>query len=122
MELKDILETYDEKFDVETFMKNVLKLKKRFELQGLNVNNLSLLLVSLMTEVQKIAELRGSEKKMLVTQVLTKLVEDLVPDKDTTLEEVLKLMIPGLIDNITELWKLKAKSNKILNCCFSKNV
>ena len=100
MNLEEILTSYtDQPKVVETF----LKIKKRFEKSGLNVENISLALLSIMMEVDKIRKLRPMERKQLTVAILEHFVEDLCPGDDTPLEAVLKQMIPNLIDQIQEI-------------------
>jgi hypothetical protein len=107
MKLEEIIKGYEEKVDAVKLTKTFNGLKKRFEASGLNVDNISLALISIMTEVKKIKTLRGSEKKQLVISVLNNFVEDICPGDDTPLELILKQMIPTLIDNIVEMSKIK---------------
>lgn len=107
MKLEEIIKGYEDKVDAIKLTKTFNALKKRFEASGLDVNNISLALISIMTEVNKIKNLRGSEKKQLVVSVLNNFVDDICPGTDTPLELILKQMIPGLIDNIVEISKVK---------------
>jgi len=111
MKLEEILEGYDEKFNVEKLLKTLNSLKKRFQASGLSVDNISVALVALMTEVNKLKKLKPSERKQLIISILGNFIEDICPGEDTPQEMILKQMVPTLIDNINEL--------KLPKGCFS---
>lgn len=108
MNLEEIITSYTSKPNViDTFN----KIKTRFKASGLNVENVSLALIEVMMEVNKLKNLKPSARKQMTITVLNKIVEDVCPGNDTHLEAVLKQMIPNLIDNINEM-----KSNIKCKC------
>ena len=74
-----------------------------FKASGLNVENISLALLQVMLEVNKLKNLKPSEQKQMTITILNKIVEEVCPGDDTYLEAVLKQMIPNLIDSINEM-------------------
>jgi len=111
MTLEDIIKSYTSEPKI---LETLVNIKTRFQQSGLNVENVSLALLSVMLEVDKVRKLRPTERKQMVTVVLNKIVEDVCPGEDTHLEAVLKQMIPNLIDNINDLrdaksWCIKCK-------------
>ena len=108
MTLEEILLTYNTKPNV---IKTFEQIKSRFKVSGLNVENISLALLAIMVEVDKVKKLKPSERKQMTISVLNNFVEDICPGDDTPLELVLKGMIPNLIDQINEV--------KLPKNCFS---
>ena len=111
MQLEEILEGYNDKFNSEKLLKTLNSLKKRYQSSGLSVDNISIALIALMSEINKLKKLKPSEKKQLIISVLGNFIEDICPGEDTPQEMILKQMVPTLIDNINEL--------KLPNGCFS---
>lgn len=100
MKLEDILKSYTSEPNV---VKTLLAIKDRYNISGLTVENVSLALLSVMLEVDKIRKLKPVERKQLTISVLNHLVEEICPGKDTVLEVVLKQMIPNLYDQLQDM-------------------
>lgn len=100
MNLEEIIKSYTvNPAVIETFN----TIKTRFKASGLNVENISLALLQVMLEVNKLKNLKPSERKQMTITVLNKIVEEICPGEDTHLEAILKQMIPNLIDSINEM-------------------
>ena len=108
MDLEEIIKSYTNK---PAIIETIVQIKNRFQASGLNVENVSLALIQVMMEVNKLKNLKPSARKQMTITVLNKIVEDVCPGEDTHLEAVLKQMIPNLIDNINEM-----KSNIKCKC------
>ena len=111
MKLEEIIEGYYEKFDTEKLLNTLISLKKRFQATGISVDNISVALIALMMEVNKLEKLKQSERKQLIISILGNFIEDICPGEDTPQEMILKQMVPTLIDNINEM--------KLPTGCFS---
>jgi hypothetical protein len=100
MKLEEIIASYNTEPDlVNTFE----QIKNRFRATGLNMENISVALVTIMMEIGKIKNLKPYERKHMTISILNNFVEDICPGDDTPLELVLKGMIPNLIDQINEI-------------------
>lgn len=100
MNLEEIIKSYTVKPAVIETFNNI---KTRFKASGLNVENISLALLQVMLEVNKLKNLKPGERKQMTITVLNKIVEEVCPGEDTHLEAILKQMIPNLIDSINEM-------------------
>lgn len=105
MNIEDILKSYKATPQV---IDTVISIRDRFKDSGLNVENVSLALLQVMMEIDKIKKLKPSERKDLIIKILNKIVEEVCPGDDTHLEAVLKQMIPNLIDSLNDI-KLEFK-------------
>ena len=99
MNLEEILKSYKATPQV---IETVTSIKNRYKESGLTVENISLALMQVMLEVNKLKNLKKTERKQLIIILLNKIVEEVCPGEDTHLEAVLKQMVPNLIDSINE--------------------
>ena len=99
MNLEEILKSYKATPQV---IETVTSIKNRYKESGLTVDNISLALMQVMLEVNKLKKLKKTERKQLIITLLNKIVEEVCPGEDTHLEAVLKQMVPNLIDSINE--------------------
>lgn len=100
MNIEEILKSYKATPQV---IETVTSIKNRYKESGLTVENVSLALMQVMLEVNKLKKLKKTERKQLIITLLNKIVEEVCPGDDTHLEAVLKQMVPNLIDSINEL-------------------
>jgi hypothetical protein len=100
MNIEEILKTYKATPQV---IETVTSIKNRYKESGLTVENVSLALMQVMLEVNKLKKLKKTERKQLIITLLNKIVEEVCPGEDTHLEAVLKQMVPNLIDSINEI-------------------
>lgn len=100
MNIEDILKSYKATPQI---IETVISIKDRFKDSGLNVENISLALLQVMLEVDKIKKLKMTERKDLIIKILNKIVEEVCPGEDTHLEAVLKQMVPNLIDSLNDI-------------------
>ena len=93
-------------------------IKGRFVKSGVTPQNLMVLIISLMTEANRIKGLTGTQKKMLVTSVLNDIIEKAVPEgpDEKYFERTLKDMVPGMIDTFSEISK-GTLLKKVKNWC-----
>lgn len=72
----------------------------------MNTENISIILLSLMNEVNKFRKLTGSQKKTLVTMLLNHFVTELATEENQpALREIIRVTIPTLIDNFVDISK-----------------
>jgi len=104
----------------------VAKLKNNFDHYTLNENNLVDYCVRIMSLIDADKTLSGFEKKAVVIEVLTKLV-DLTPglpeEGRNALKQVIKIVVPGLIESLIAASKGLISINKKVievtkKCCF----
>jgi len=92
----------------------------KFVKSGVTPQNLISLIISLMTDANRINGLSGTQKKRLVTTILIDIIEKAVPEgpDEKYLEITLKDMVPGLIDTFSEISKgVLLKKVKNWCCC-----
>ena len=109
--------------EVKNYIKNFEAIRSRFIRSGVTVENITKLVITLMEEANKIANLPGSQKKLLVTKVIQSIVDELFTEKkDQTLEKVIMEMVPGLIDLFVDVSKgvMLKKMRSCFSCCFKK--
>lgn len=109
--------------EVKNYIKNFEAIRSRFIRSGVTVENITKLVIALMEEANKIANLPGSQKKLLVTKVIQSIVDELFTEKkDQTLEKVIMEMVPGLIDLFVDVSKgvMLKKVTKCFSFCFKK--
>jgi hypothetical protein len=86
----------------------------------MTAENISIILMQLMSEVNKFKKLTGSQKKTLVTVLLTHFVTEIATEENQpALREIIRLTVPTLIDNFIDISKgleLKNLKNKLF-CC-----
>ena len=73
MDLEEIIKSYTNKPNIIETFNNI---KARFRASGLNVENISLVLIQVMIEVDKLKNLKPTERKQMTITVLNKIVED----------------------------------------------
>tara|TARA_R110002072_G_scaffold144137_1_gene290214 strand:+ start:57 stop:461 length:405 start_codon:yes stop_codon:yes gene_type:complete len=101
-----ILKSYADKITVETVLQNLNAIKERFSESGVTAENVSIVLLALMSEVNNFKKLTGSQKKTLVTVILNHFISELTSeDNQPALREILKLTVPTLIDNFIDISK-----------------
>ena len=118
--MENLLKTYGDKLTVESTIQSINEIKERFRGQGMTPENISVILLSLMTEVNKFRKLTGSQKKTLVTVLLTHFVTELATEENQpALREIIRMTVPTLIDNFVDISKgLELKNlKKKLFCC-----
>lgn len=105
---------------MESVLSTLEGIKARFTGEGVTSENITILLLTLMTEANKMKRLTGSEKKTLVTSLLTHITLELCKEEDKEkLREMIQFTIPTLIDNFIEIGKgitFKNIKNKFF-CC-----
>lgn len=116
MNLEDILAAYDHKFNPDNLLVILNKIKGRFKASGLTVENISMLIISVLIEIEKVKKLRVSERKELTISILNNFVEDICPGDDTPLELILKQMVPSLIDNLNDVKFNTSSCFNLLKC------
>ena len=116
MTLEDILADYNDKFSPDKLLKTLNNVKSRFKKTGLNAENISMLIISILLEVEKVKKLRPSERKSLTISVLNNFVEDICPGDDTPLEIILKQMVPSLLENLTDMKFQTSSCFSLLKC------
>ena len=120
--IEKILTSYSDKLDVEHCATLFKGIQERYKYKGINMSNVTLVLIALMTEASKFDKLTGAEKKEIVTEVLIYMVDEIPSDDVEELKPLLTTMIPVLINNIVDMKKgniklsLK-KTTKQLLCC-----
>lgn len=103
-------------------------LRSGFENYELDQNNIVDFVIRAMTLVEQEKSLNGREKKAVVIEILTRLVDSydkLNNESKISLKLVLRAVVPGLIDGLVQASKgflslnktLKEKASKC--CCFS---
>jgi hypothetical protein len=114
--MEKILKSYGDKLTVESIIQTLNDIKERYREVGVTVENISVILLILMTEVNKFKKLPGNQKKTLVMLILSHFISELTQeDKQPVVRELLSLTVPALIDNFVsvskglELRKLKKK-------------
>ena len=117
--MEQILKAYGDRLTIESATQKINDIKERFS-GGVTAENVSVVLILLMNEVGKYKKLTGSQKKTLVTKILTQLVLDMTSEKEQpALREIIQLTVPQLIDNFIDISKgLELRDlKKKLFCC-----
>jgi hypothetical protein len=107
-------------------MSLVSKLKTSFDQYSLDENNMIDYVVRIMTLVDQQKNLSGFEKKAVVIEVLTRLVDDtnkLNSESKAALKSIIKIVVPGVIETIVAATKGLIAVNKkveesVKKCCF----
>jgi len=94
-----IVAVLDEKYDITPFE----EIRSKYVKTGVTVENITLLILKLMNEANKLKNMTGSDKKKLVIDILRVTIEEAV--SDDILEMVLKEMVPVLIDKFIDISK-----------------
>lgn len=119
--MESVLKNYSHKINVETYLKKFEDIRERFKDTGVSAENISVVLLSIMMETNTMAKLTGAEKKTLATKLITHITLELCTSEDTpALTQLLKTMIPTLIDNFVEVGKGLVNLKKIklwFTCC-----
>ena len=118
--MENLLKTYGDRLTVETAVQKINDIKERFRGTGMNPENISVILLSLMNEVNQFNKLTGSQKKNLVTALLTHFVTEITTEENQpALREIIRVTVPTLIDNFVDISKgLELKNlKKKLFCC-----
>ena len=97
--LEDDLSEKIDRVKLDTHLKLI---RDSFKYKEVNISNLSNLILKVVLVVEKFKRLNDLEKKNTIVVIVNMLIEDLCPGEDTTLEEVLKLMVPDLVENIVD--------------------
>ena len=118
--MESILKSYGDKLTVESVLQTLNDIKERYREVGVTPENISVIVLTLMNEVNKFAKLAGSQKKTLVTLLLTHFISELTPEeKQPVVRDLLQLTVPALIDSFVSVSKgveLK-KLKKTFSCC-----
>lgn len=104
----------------------VNKLKASFDQYTIDENNIIDYVVRIMTLVEQQKNLSGFEKKAVVIEVLTRLVESsssLTAESKTSLKLIIKVVVPGVVETIIAASKGLVAVNKkveesVKKCCF----
>jgi hypothetical protein len=104
----------------------VSKLKASFDQYTVDENNIIDYVVRIMTLVEQQKNLSGFEKKAVVIEVLTRLVDtssSLTSEAKTSLKLIIKVVVPGVIETVVAASKGFVAVNKkveesVKKCCF----
>jgi len=123
--IETILINYSNKLDVEQCAEIFKGIQGRYKHKGINMSNITIVLIALMSEASKFEKLTGSEKKELVSEILTYLIDELPCEDINEIKPLLHTMIPVLINNIVDMNRGNIKLNlkntsKQLLCCLKK--
>ena len=102
--LEDDLSEKIDRVKLDTHLKLI---RDSFKYKEVNISNLSNLILKVVLVVEKFKRLNDLEKKNTIVVVVNMLIEDLCPGEDTTLEEVLKLMVPDLVENMVDYGNIR---------------
>ena len=102
--LEDDLSEKIDQVKLDTHLKLI---RDSFKYKEVNISNLSNLILKVILVVEKFKRLNDLEKKNTIVVIVNMLIEDLCPGKDTTLEEVLKLMVPDLVENMVDYGNIR---------------
>ena len=118
--MEKLLKSYGDKLTVESVIQSLNDIKERYREIGLSAENITVILLTLMTEVNKFKKLTGSQKKTLVTMILSHFVTELATEENQpALREIIRLTVPTVIDNFVDISKgleLRNLKNKFF-CC-----
>lgn len=118
--MESILKTYGDRLTVESVTQTLNDIKDRYREAGMTVENVTVILLSLMNEMNRFKRLTGSQKKTLVILILTHFVTELTTEENqAAMKEFIKLTVPTLIDNFIDISKgLELKNlKKKFFCC-----
>ena len=105
---------------VESLVQTLNDIKERYRDVGVTPENISVILLTLMNEVNKFMKITGSQKKTLVTLLLTHFISELTPEEQQpAVRELLRLTVPTMIDSFVSVSKgleLKKLKNTLF-CC-----
>lgn len=110
MSIEDILAPY--KPNDKKLISRLEQILSRFKKSGITTENITTLLMMVMMETKRLKTLKSFEKKQLTVNLMTYLVDEIIPGDDVPLELILKQMVPTLIDNLSDVMNLKQMS-----CC-----
>jgi len=114
LELSDICENEINE-TTKLIMSLVSKLKMSFDQYSLDENNIIDYVVRIMSLVEQQKNLSGFEKKAVVIEVLIRLVDDtnkLNPESKTALKNIIKIVVPGVVETIVAATKGLIAVNK----------
>lgn len=118
--MEKLLKSYGDKLTVESAVQTLNDIKERYRDVGMTAENISIILMQLMSEANKFKKLTGSQKKTLVTVLLTHFMTEIATEENQpALREIIRLTVPTLIDNFIDISKgleLKKLKNKFF-CC-----
>ena len=108
----------------EEYTKNLIKTGNNFVKQfpnGINLDNLMGATMKLLEEITDIYFLNAEEKKEFICDVLCYVIDNTDAGALESLDEIIKKLIPTIIDNLILVEKGELKINKKLTkkwCCF----
>ena len=108
----------------EEYTKNLIKTGNHFVKQfpnGINLDNLMDATMKLLKEITDIYFLNAEEKKEFICDVLCYVIDNTDAGALESLDEIIKKLIPTIIDNLILVEKGKLKINKKSTkkwCCF----
>ena len=100
-----------EEKEFEAIVKNI-----RNTYHELTTTNIMNVVLSAMITMEKYKMLSGNQKKQTVIDILNFIVDE--TDKHNEFDEIIKALIPTIIDTVIEADKGKLKIKKAFLCCF----
>ena len=104
---ENVLAGYDDTSkEGQLVIQRVKTLTSRYKRTGINKENISGVVCTLMMEVNKIKTLSGLDKKELVIDLIYSIIEEIDEgEEDSEFEVILKRMVPPMIDSFSAMLK-----------------
>ena len=105
---ENVLAGYDDTSkEGQLVIQRVKTLTSRYKRTGINKENISGVVCTLMMEVNKIKSLSGLDKKELVIDLIYSIIEEIDEgEEDSEFEVILKRMVPPMIDSFSAMLKV----------------
>ena len=105
---ENVLAGYDDTSkEGQLVIQRVKTLTSRYKRTGINKENISGVVCTLMMEVNKIKTLSGLDKKELVIDLIYSIIEEIDDgEEDSEFEVILKRMVPPMIDSFSAMLKV----------------
>jgi hypothetical protein len=95
--------------DLESIIINIIKVYP----SGINIVNITEIVIDIMKQVDIINNMTGIEKKELVLDILNRLIDKTDSGSyDKEIDKILKIMVPTLIDKLVDIDKGKLTISK----------